>query len=87
MSESRHLGLIPTDIIVTDYAQWYTAADGTGFGVSVFLVLNIIRCPCHYFLDKILFHHDFHHDSCDYHWNFMAINYLLIYTLGSLYIK
>ena len=22
MSESRHLGLIPTDIIVTDYAQW-----------------------------------------------------------------
>ena len=25
VSESRHLGLIPTDIIVTDYAQWHTA--------------------------------------------------------------
>ena len=27
-----------------------------------------------------LFHHDFHHDSCDYHWDFMAINYFLNYT-------
>ena len=26
--------------------------------------------PCHHFLDRILFHHAFHHDSCDYHWDF-----------------
>ena len=35
--------------------------------VIVVLVLNVIRYSCHYFLDRILFHHDFHHDSCDYH--------------------
>ena len=59
----------------------------TGFWVCVVLVLNVIRCSCHYFIDRILFHHDFLHDSCDYHWDFMAINYLLIYTLGFLYIS
>ena len=50
------------------------------FGCVV-LVLNFIRGSCHYFLDRILFHHDFHH------WNFMTINYLLICTLGFLYIS
>ena len=45
-------------------------ANRTGFSVYVVLVLNVIRYSCHYFLDKILFHHDFHHDSCDYHWDF-----------------
>ena len=24
----------------------------------------------HYFLDRIIFRHDFHHDSCDHHWDF-----------------
>ena len=50
--------------------------------VCVALMLNVIRYSCHYFLDRILFHHDFHLDSCDYHWDFMAINYLLIFTVG-----
>ena len=48
----------------------------------VVLVLSVIRCSCHYFLDRILFHHDFHHDSCDYHLDFMAIHYFLNYALG-----
>ena len=59
----------------------------TGVWVCVVLVLNVIRCSCHYFLDRILFQHDFHHDSCDYHWDFMAINYFLNYTLGFLYLS
>ena len=45
-------------------------ANRIGFSVYVVLVLNVIRYSCHYFLDRILFHHDFHHDSCDYHWDF-----------------
>ena len=27
----------------------------------------------YYFLDRILFHHDFYHDSCAYYWDFLAI--------------
>ena len=42
----------------------------TVFWVYVVLVLSVIRCSCYYFRDGILFHNDFHHDSCDYHWNF-----------------
>ena len=42
----------------------------TGFGVCVVLVLSVIWCLCYYFLDRILFHHDFHHDSCECHWDF-----------------
>ena len=62
-------------------------ANRTGFWVCVVLVLNVIRCSCHYFLAIILFHHDFRHNCCDYHWDFMAINYLLIYTLIYFYIS
>ena len=62
-------------------------ANWTGYWVYVVLVLNVIRYSCHYFLDRILFHHDFHHDCCDYHWDFVAINYILIYALGFLYIS
>ena len=40
------------------------------FGVCVILVFSVIRCFCYYFLDRILFHHSFHYDSCDYHWDF-----------------
>ena len=50
--------------------QQHPITYGTGFWVCVALVLNVIRCSGHYFLDRILFHHDFHHESCDYHWNF-----------------
>ena len=35
----------------------------------VILVLSVIRCFCYYFLDRIIFHYDFHHDSCDYYWD------------------
>ena len=59
-----------------DIVQWSAApynhiANLTGFSVYVVLVLNVSGTPVmHYFLDRILFHHDFHHDSCDYQWNF-----------------
>ena len=46
------------------YSQWDC------FWVYVVLVLNVIRYTCYYFLDMILFHHDFHHDCCDSHWDF-----------------
>ena len=36
----------------------------------VVLVLSAIMRSCYYFLDRIIFHHDFNHDSCDYHWDF-----------------
>ena len=41
----------------------------TGFWVCVVLVLSVLRCSWNYFLGRILFHHDFHHDSYDYHWD------------------
>ena len=43
------------------------------FWVCFVLVLSSTRCSCYYFLDRIVFHHDFHHDSCDYYdyyWEF-----------------
>ena len=58
------------DIVNWSMAPHHPIAYRTGFCVCVIPVLNVIRCACHYFLDKILFHHDFHHDSCDYHWDF-----------------
>ena len=63
------------DIGTCDIVHWSAAphnriAKRTVFSVYVVLVLNVIRYSCHYFLDRILFHHDFHHDSCDYHWDF-----------------
>ena len=32
----------------------------TGLGVCVVLLLSVVRCSCHFFLYKMLFHHDFH---------------------------
>ena len=63
------------DIGTCDIVHWSAAphnriANRTVFSVYVVLVLNVIRYSCHYFLDRILFHHDFHYDSCDYHWDF-----------------
>ena len=63
------------DIGTCDIVHWSAApldciANRTGFWVYVVLVLNVIRYSCHYVLDRILFHHDFHHDCCDYHWDF-----------------
>ena len=55
--------------------------------MCVVLVLNVIRCSCDYFLDRILFHHDFIMTVVTIMGIFMAINYLLIYTLGFLYIS
>ena len=39
----------------------------TGLRVWVVLVLSIIMCSFYYFLDRILFHHDFLHVKCDYY--------------------
>ena len=36
---------------------------------QLFWCWSVTRCSCHYFLAIILFHHYFHHDSCDYHWD------------------
>ena len=63
------------DICTCDIVHWSAApynriANRTVFSVYVVLVLHVIRCSCSYFLDRILYHHDFHHDSCDYHWDF-----------------
>ena len=81
------MGIGTCDIVNWSAAPRNRRAYRTGFLLYVALVLNVTRCSCHYFLDRILFHHDFHHDSCDYHWDFMAINYLLIYILGFLYMS
>ena len=53
------------DIGTCDIVQWAAAphdciANRAGFGGYVVLVLNVIRHPCHYFLDIILFHHEMH---------------------------
>ena len=45
--------------------------DKTVLGVWV-VVLSVIMCSCYYFLDIILFHHDLHHDICDYQWEFFG---------------
>ena len=60
------------DIGTCDIIHWSVAphnriANRTVFWVYVVLVLNVIRYSCHYFLDIIIFHHDFYHESCDYH--------------------
>ena len=79
------------DIGTCDIVHWSAAshdciANRTGIWVYVVLVLSVIGYSCHYFLDRILFH-DFQHDCCDYHWDFYGHLYLLIYTLGFLYIS
>ena len=58
------------DIVHWSAAPHNRIANRTVFWVYVVLVLNVIRYSCHYFLDRFIFHHDFHHDSCDYHWDF-----------------
>ena len=30
-------------------------------------VLSVIICSLYYILDRVLFDHEFHHDSCDYY--------------------
>ena len=81
------------DIGTCDIAHWSAAphnriANRTDFSVHVVLVLNVTRYSCHYYLNRILFHHDFHHDSCDYHWDFLwLLITFLMHTLGFLYIS
>ena len=36
-----------------------------------------LDAPVTFFLDKIQFHHDFHHDSCDHYWNFYGHSLLV----------
>ena len=64
------MGIGTCHIVHWSAAPYYSIAYRTGFGVCVCLLLKVIRCSCHYFLDRILFHHDFHHDSCEYHRDF-----------------
>ena len=82
------------DIGTCDIVHWSAApqnriANRTGFSVCVVLVLNVIRYYSHYSLDRILFHHDmiFIMIVVTITGIFRAINYLLIYTLGFLYIS
>ena len=49
----------------------------TIFWVRAVLVLGAIMRSFYYFLDRILFHHDFHHDSI---MDLMAILFILKYT-------
>ena len=56
------------DIGTCDIVHWSAAphnrtANRAGFWVYFVLVLNVIRCSCHYFLYRILFHHDFYQTS------------------------
>ena len=67
--------------------QYLITVYRTGFGVCAVLVLSVIRCSCYYFLDRIIFHHDFHHASCDYHLDFYGHSLLLNYILGFLYLS
>ena len=59
-----------------DIAHWLAAPHHrTAFRTGVW-VCNVLMFKmslgAHYFLDIILFLHDFHHDSCDYHWDFYS---------------
>ena len=70
------------DIGICDIVHWSAAphnhiANRTVFSVYVVLVYNVIRYSCHYFLDRILFHRDFHHGSCDYHRDFYGLLYVM----------
>ena len=56
-------------------------------------------CSFHDFLDRVLFHHDFHPDSCEYYWDlgglffsfwttrlgFVYVMSVLEYSTGELY--
>ena len=80
------------DIGTCDIVHWSATpynriANRTVFSVYAVLVLNVIRYSCQYLLYRIIYHRDFHHDSCDCHWDFMTMIYILIYTLGILYIS
>ena len=60
------------DIGTCDFVHWSVAPQLDWFlGVRCsYVECHQVRYSCHHFLDRILFHHDFHHDSCDYHWDF-----------------
>ena len=80
------------DIGTCDIVDWSAAphnriANRTGFWMYVVLVLNVIRYSCHYFLDEFYFIKIFIMIVVTITGLFMAINYLLIYTLGFLYIS
>ena len=75
------------DIVHWSAAPHYRIANRTGIWVYVVLVSNVIRYSCHYILNRYLFHHDFIMIVVTITGNLMAINYLLIYILGFLYIS
>ena len=46
-----------------------------------------IQVLLYYFLDRILFHHDFYHESCNYYWDFYGHSFFLNYTFRLSVIK
>ena len=78
---------VPCDIVHWSAVPHQCIAYRTVFGVCVVLMLNVIRCSCHYFLDRIVFHHVLIMTVVTITGIFMAINYLLISMLGFLYIS
>ena len=40
--------------------------------ITIGIQINISMYSLYYFLDRVLFHYDFHHDSCDYQWDFYS---------------
>ena len=44
------------------------------------LALNVIMCSFYYFFDRVLFHHNFHHDDFEYNGICMTILFILSYT-------
>ena len=52
---------------------------GLFFGIALFWSC-VIMCSFYYFIDRVLCHHGFHHHSCNCHWDFWAILFILSYT-------
>ena len=50
------------------------------FLVCAVPLLSVIMCSFYYFHDRVLFHNDFHHETYDYYWDFVAILFNLNYT-------
>ena len=50
-----------------------TPSQSIGLVLGCALMLSVIMYYFSNFLDRVLFHHEFHHDSCDCYWIFMSI--------------
>ena len=66
--------------IIYTYSRFHPLMDVLALSLCALLVLIVIMCSFYHFLDRLLFHPDFHHDSCDYYLHFLAILFILNYT-------